>query len=484
MEQPKPKKKKIVAIAAVAAVCALLIFYITTVYAAPSASDEDTLLREYPVSRGDITAGIGGAGSLSIDGEGHNFSAPVQLEELYIKQGDSVKKGDKLAKASEKALQDKLNELNTLLEKAQINLADAQNNKKKGAVDMIQTQAPGDAGNAEYQSQRAAEQASANELQQQIDSITALIAGLDSQTAELETQIAGINAQIASLAEGDPTLAGLQAQLTTLSTELDTLKAEREKAASQLAEAQISLASANAAMQALDAARNEAVAQSQREANKQNQTNSLAMSGYDNAIRLAEIEVEDIERQIESVKAIQNELYLYAKQDGIVLEVGYTEGSETTLDKDVVSIGKEESLYAQLQVSQADIGNIEEGQAVELNFDAYPERTFTGTVVKKNPLPVKDSNPVSYLVEVSLDPEDADLLSGMTCSGQFIIKQVKDVLQLSNKAIRMGENGQVVLLKDDEGNLYEQPVETGFSDGKFSEIVSGLNEGDIVYVEG
>jgi len=41
-----------------------------------------------------------------------------------------------------------------------------------------------------------------------------------------------------------------------------------------------------------------------------------------------------------------------------------------------------------------------------------------------------------------------------------------------------------VLMKDPDGNLYEQPITTGFSDGRYSEILSGLNDGDIVYVEG
>ncbi len=64
MEIRKWSKKKRTTIAAAALAAALIIIYVIFIYTANPA-ETDVLLREYPVSRGDITAGIDGAGGLA-----------------------------------------------------------------------------------------------------------------------------------------------------------------------------------------------------------------------------------------------------------------------------------------------------------------------------------------------------------------------------------------------------------------------------------
>ncbi len=483
-EQKKSSKKKIVIVVAVVVAAMLLVGYFATANAAKP-EEEESLLREYPVSRGDITAGIDGGGSLVLDGTPQNFQHLVKLEKIYVKRGDTVKKGDKLAKISEEALQTKLDELETLRKKAEIAVEDAGNNKNVGASEMRQVDSPEEAGSAEYQMQRAQTQATATETQQSIDAMNARAKELEGLIADLSQRIGKLDAEIAALPDDDPKKKTLQAERKALAKEHDAYCAEHDGIGPKLTEAQNTLQSINAELQTMDSARAQQVDLAKRQRAKENSTNSLKMNGYANSIRTAEVELADIERQMKEVQAAQKEVYLYAQQDGMILDVGFSEGMETTADKAAFTIGSLEDLYAQLQVTQTDIGSIEQDQIVELQFDAYPERKFKGKVTRKLPLPIKDSNPVAYNVNASVDTEGEDLFTGMTCSAQFIIKQVKDVLILSNKAIGLSESGdQVVKLKDAEGNLYEQKVETGFSDGKTSEILSGLKDGDIVYVEG
>ena len=121
---------------------------------------------------------------------------------------------------------------------------------------------------------------------------------------------------------------------------------------------------------------------------------------------------------------------------------------------------------------------------MDLTLDAYGDRKFKGKVLSRSLVPVKDSSPVSYLVNVSITPEDAELLAGMTTNVQFIIKQEKDVLQLSNKAISVENGKQYVQMQNEDGTLRKVEIETGFSDGKVSEITRGLSEGDVAVVEG
>lgn len=95
-----------------------------------------------------------------------------------------------------------------------------------------------------------------------------------------------------------------------------------------------------------------------------------------------------------------------------------------------------------------------------------------------------NANPLEYTAYASIEANDLLLLEGMTFSAQLIQKQVKDVLCLSNKAIQLNGGKQIVFLMDEAGNLFEEEIQTGFSDGRYSEVLSGLSEGDIVYVEG
>lgn len=183
-------------------------------------------------------------------------------------------------------------------------------------------------------------------------------------------------------------------------------------------------------------------------------------------------------------KAVGSGLELYAKIDGIVLSLPSVEGEMTTAKPIVAQIGDPKKITAKIQVSQADISEIEVGQPVQFTFSAYPTQTLQGTVTDVQLVPT-NVNPVEYSVYASIDTqEDLLLLEGMTFSAQIIQKQVKNVLCLSNKAIQLKDGKQIVLLMDEEGNIIEREIQTGFSDGRYSEILSGISEGEIVYVEG
>lgn len=456
MENAKTTKKKWIGILIAVVVAAAVVAGYFQISNAAKPKEEEALLRDYPVSRGNITAGTDGSGGLQVEGQPHNFSMPVTLEEVYVNPGDNVAQGDQLAKISEAALQKKIQELELELKKAKLAVADAKNNKSKGALGLEKLQDPDEVGKAQYQSEKNAAKTQADAAQAKIN--------------EMQAQIAAIDEKLATLAPEDPEIEVLNQQKAALEQELG--KANEE------------LGAANASINQIDAVRQDQINQQEKTNNVERRSVGYDMKGYDNAISLAALEVEKVEKQIAELQTIQENPVLYAQRGGVVLEVGYTPGQETTLDKPVAKIGSLEDIFALLQVTQNDIASIEAGQDVEYQLDAFPGKQFKGKVLEKMLIPVKDSNPVAYTVKASIEADGEQLLSGMTCSAQFIVKQVKDVLQISNKAIKLKDGKQVVLLKDEQGQLYEQEITTGFSDGKFSEVLSGLKEGDTVYVEG
>ena len=71
----------------------------------------------------------------------------------------------------------------------------------------------------------------------------------------------------------------------------------------------------------------------------------------------------------------------------------------------------------------------------------------------------------------------------MSATASIVIKDKKDVLTLPLKAIQQsGDKLFVYMGSDENGELIdERVIETGMSNGKICEILSGLNEGDKVY---
>jgi HlyD family secretion protein len=97
-------------------------------------------------------------------------------------------------------------------------------------------------------------------------------------------------------------------------------------------------------------------------------------------------------------------------------------------------------------VAEADVGGIVEGQDVDFTVDAYPYRTFYGTVVQVRNAPTNSSNVISYDCVVSVTNSDYKLKPGMTANISFIIAQRENALIIPNGALRFRppENAMVL----------------------------------------
>lgn len=86
--------------------------------------------------------------------------------------------------------------------------------------------------------------------------------------------------------------------------------------------------------------------------------------------------------------------------------------------------------------AEADVGSIHVGQKANFRVDAFPNRSFQGTVHQVRLNPTTLQNVVTYNVVVAVDNTDQTLLPGMTAYVNIIIDQHKDVAMLPNAALR------------------------------------------------
>jgi HlyD family secretion protein len=87
-------------------------------------------------------------------------------------------------------------------------------------------------------------------------------------------------------------------------------------------------------------------------------------------------------------------------------------------------------------VNEADIGKVKLGQEVKFTCDAFPGRVFVGKVGLRRLNATMTNNVVTYTVEVLIDNSDSTLLPYLTANLQFQVDERKDVLTVSNEALR------------------------------------------------
>lgn len=100
------------------------------------------------------------------------------------------------------------------------------------------------------------------------------------------------------------------------------------------------------------------------------------------------------------------------------------------------------------QIDEADIGQIQDGQAVEFTVDAYPDLELNGVVEQIRLAPETLQNVVTYTVVVSANNPGQRLLPGMTANMDIVTGERADVLILSNGALRFRPSDALSALTD------------------------------------
>jgi HlyD family secretion protein len=95
-------------------------------------------------------------------------------------------------------------------------------------------------------------------------------------------------------------------------------------------------------------------------------------------------------------------------------------------------------------VDESDIGQIKQGLRVRFTVEAYPDEEFTGTVQEIRLQPEVIQNVVNYTVVIDAMNQNGLLLPGMTATVDFIIDERKDVLLISNSALRFEPSAEML----------------------------------------
>ncbi len=148
-----------------------------------------------------------------------------------------------------------------------------------------------------------------------------------------------------------------------------------------------------------------------------------------------------------------------------------------------------EKMQIEVNVSEADIGKVKEGQDVTYTLDGYPDSEFYGKVTQVRISPTTVSNVVTYSVIVTVDNADLKLKPGMTANVSIITAKNENVLTVPNIALKFtpksdGQKHKSQGLWTKNGIKLERiDIKTGVSDDSYTEICDcDLKEGDKILV--
>jgi macrolide-specific efflux system membrane fusion protein len=179
---------------------------------------------------------------------------------------------------------------------------------------------------------------------------------------------------------------------------------------------------------------------------------------------------------------------LIAPLDGTIIVRAVEPGQTVTKSDPVVVLA--DRLIVQALVDETDLSLISNGQKTEIQLDAYPGRPVGGVVDHISYESTLMNNVNVYEVDILPDEVPPMFRSGMTATVTFIVFERRGVLLVPSEAIGVWPP-EIEMPKDAEfavykktftGKLVPEPVRIGQSDGRMTEVVEGVSEGDELQV--
>jgi len=215
------------------------------------------------------------------------------------------------------------------------------------------------------------------------------------------------------------------------------------------------------------------------------------------SIKSLQLTLEQKENALEDAKEKLKDYYVYAPFGGEISQVSVSNGDAVSSATSLAILITDQKI-AELSLNEIDMAKVQVGDDATLTFDALPDLTLSGKVIEVDPIGIESQGVVSYTIKISLDKNDERLKPGMTVNADIITETKKDTLLLFNSAVKtQGDSNYVeVVNKEDISASSEmkngvalntapkrQPIKIGISNDEFTEILSGLNEGDYVVLK-
>lgn len=209
----------------------------------------------------------------------------------------------------------------------------------------------------------------------------------------------------------------------------------------------------------------------------------------------AKLEAAMVKKEVELAEEELSKTRLLAPKDGVIGSRDVEEGEFVTPQTKIASLMDIETVFVELGIVEKDINKIKLAQDAKVLVDTYPEQQFSGKIERIQPMIEGRSRTLTAKVKIA-NPEGL-LVPGMFARANIVLIELKDALIIpTNSLIEVGPKVTVVPLavsktyplEDIEEGLQTATVElrkvtAGYATADYTQVVSGLNEGDLIIIE-
>jgi HlyD family secretion protein len=410
------------------------------------------------VTRGDIVLTADGSGELVPATELElTFHTSGALGEVLVEIGDQVQKDDLLARLETDELERAVAEANVELELAQLDLADV----REGASDADLAKAQ-----AALRDAQVGLSLAYSDYEDTTDSN--LDAIVNSRKADFDWWVGYYQSQKAKYEEGnlsqadhDWAMAAMIAAEGRWNAAINQARIEKTQAWSRVTQAQNAVRQAEENLKLLES---------------EPLTSTLVRS---------ELDVDQALMAHEQALAALEAAELYAPFDGVVMDVTATVGEQVGTNTPILTLADLTEPLLRFWVEETDMSRVAVGNVVNITFEALPDDTFSGEIIRVDPVLVTvDGTPaVQALAHLDLDTQTVNLLAGMTAEVEVIAAETRGAMLVPVEALRETSPGNyAVFVVKPDGELEMRAVTIGLQDVINAEVLTGLEVGETVSV--
>jgi HlyD family secretion protein len=252
----------------------------------------------------------------------------------------------------------------------------------------------------------------------------------------------------------------------------------------------------------------------------------ILLKSAEQDVAQAEATLRSAQKALDEAKQRQIETRVVARSDGMVYSILIREGEMIQSGTQtftggtlLMTMADVSAVFVRAQVDEADIGAIRKiapdyarpgttkklspedyaqkaedavkdlkGKAVEATVEAYRAENYKGVIERILPEPQKVNNALVFNVLVRLTGEDLKKLIGLQADLSFTTEKLPNVILVKNEAlVSEGRDCYIyVPVRKSARSRWDEkkvPVKIGATDGTYTEIISGLKDGEMVWTK-
>ncbi|HEY1812074.1 MAG TPA: efflux RND transporter periplasmic adaptor subunit [Kofleriaceae bacterium] len=184
------------------------------------------------------------------------------------------------------------------------------------------------------------------------------------------------------------------------------------------------------------------------------------------SLAAAKAAIEQAYANLVQAKANLGYTSIYSPIDGVVLTRSYDKGQtvQSSFSAPTLFTIAADLTFMQIDtsVAEGDVGRLADGMKATFTVDAFPGRTFEGTVRQVRNSPTTTSGVVTYDAVIDVSNQDHALRPGMTANCTFVLDKVDDAVKIPNAALRFKPSREQIMALMEK---YGMPMRGGHHHG-------------------